>query len=178
MKTIIIAILWISAALSQVSPGGRQGHVMEQTDSNSFYMFGGYGRGNSTTIGYLNDVWKFDIPTSKFSHVKGPQTINGFATFGSTLNPANQPGARERAASTVVNSKIYVFGGLGLVASESTGNLADLWSFDPSSLMWLYLGGTQSLNDVGNYGGANSYSTGFRPGGRYTANRLTVNYRE
>lgn len=60
-------------------PGARMnGKTWTDKDGN-FYLYGGYGFDeNSTSQGYLNDLWKYDVSINQWVWLSGDKTINNF----------------------------------------------------------------------------------------------------
>ena len=83
-------------------PGARYGAASWRV-SNAFWLFGGYGYGNGTSPGSLNDLWKFE---------------GGFWTWISGSNSpwqtgnSNYPSARYGSVSWLdSNNTLLLFGG-------------------------------------------------------------------
>jgi hypothetical protein len=114
----------------------------------------------------LNDLWSYSISTGQWTWVSGSNTADAPAVYGTqgVAASTNVPGARNHAASWVdANGDFWVFGGQ---VDGFTGALGDLWMFNPSTLMWTWEGGQDSMNPVGVYGTIGAPSTNNRPGGR------------
>jgi hypothetical protein len=57
------------------------------------------------------------------------------------------PGGRSDGVSWVTDGKLWMFGGYGLGEDPNVvGYLNDMWSYDPSQNLWVFLGGSQSVN--------------------------------
>jgi N-acetylneuraminic acid mutarotase len=150
---------------------------------------------DSTGTGYggqLNDLWKFEpgqgtsgewtwMGGSKITTPSTTYGANGASGIYGTLGVAaasNQPGGREQVASWKdASGDIWVFGGEGIDAGGVTGELNDLWKFDPSQGTngeWTWMGGGQSVGlpfsgPSGVYGTMGTSSPNNVPGGRYGA---------
>jgi N-acetylneuraminic acid mutarotase len=81
---------------------------------------------------------------------------------------SNIPGGRRHAISWADSSgKLWLFGGEGY---DSTGNwdyLNDLWRFDPTTLEWTWISGSELLNQPGEYGTKGAAAASNVPGARY-----------
>lgn len=64
-------------------PGARvRGKTWTDAQGN-FYLYGGYGFDEtSTTEGYLNDVWKYDVALNQWVWLSGDKTINNYNSSG------------------------------------------------------------------------------------------------
>ena len=90
--------------------------------------------------------------------------IGGSSTIGSTFgqpgvygglgipDKANVPGGRDGAASwTAKDGTLWLFGGNGFDASGTSGLLNDLWKYDPSTALWTWMGGSNTVDQPGTY---------------------------
>lgn len=79
-------------------------------------------------------------------------------------NAANTPGSRHRSTSWTDNSgKFWLFGG------SNNKYFNDLWMYDPSTNMWTWISGDNTINNTGVYGTQSVSSPLNKPGGRYAA---------
>ncbi len=103
---------------------------------------------------YRNVLWKYNIGTDMWTWMHGDTTANP-GVYGSrgVPNSSNTPGARSDATSwTDSSGKFWLFGGYGPSSSPYvyrfpiyTGNLSDLWNYDPKTNMWTWISGSQGL---------------------------------
>jgi N-acetylneuraminic acid mutarotase/sugar lactone lactonase YvrE len=167
-------------------PGGRRGAVSWTDSSGHLWLFGGYGYA-SASDGYLNDLWEFNPSTNQWAWMGGSSTVPGngsggnpgvYGTLGVTA-AGNIPGGREGSATWIDSSgHFWLFGGGGEDANDSSGNLNDLWEFNPSTNQWAWMGGSSTVPGVGSgspgvYGTLGTPAQGNVPGGRYFANSWT-----
>ena len=173
-------------------PGGRA-DLVSWTDSNgNFWLFGGYGADANGNWGILNDLWKF-VPSlgqdgnpceSHLSHgqygewvwMGGSNTLgNSFGlpgVYGTQGKPAaaNIPGSRMNPVSwTDNNGNLWLFGGYGFDANGNSGELNDLWKFDPllgQHGEWTWVDGSSSVeSDSPVYGALGKPAATNTPGG-------------
>jgi N-acetylneuraminic acid mutarotase len=79
------------------------------------------------------------------------------------------PGARAYAVSWIdKDENLWLFGGYGYSVSDEPGFLNDLWKFDTTKNEWTWMGGSNSINRVGNYGNGTPSVNNF-PGGKRSA---------
>lgn len=118
-----ILLTWTSMnALSSSIPCRRAGHSMVSDSENQFlYVFGGRAFRGGRTVG-LSDVWRFDITDSQWSLL--------------TNNVRAGPTNRQFASLGLINSKLYIFGGMD-PASNVTFN--DVWVFNVGARDWTQL---------------------------------------
>ena len=137
-------------------PGARQAGVTWTDVNNNLWLFGGDGFSiDSNSVGYLSDLWQYNITNSTWNWVKGPQTIGIGGNYGTLLNgtPSTGPGSRQMSVSFGnLSSKLWLFGGWGQVNQQSFGRLNDLWSFDISTLNWTWEAGCNCSDSPANYG--------------------------
>ena len=94
--------------------------------------------------------------------------------YGALETPAatNVPGSREDSATWVDQSgNLWVFGGNGYDANNNYGELNDLWENNPSTGLWVWMGGRNTTNWNGEgwngvYGTKGTPAAGNIPGGR------------
>ncbi|MCX7047914.1 MAG: dockerin type I domain-containing protein, partial [Candidatus Sumerlaeota bacterium] len=149
------------------APGGRDGAVSWTDGSGSLWLFGGYGYDAWGNFSYLNDLWKYTSATGNWTWMKGADTINQSGSYGTLGTPgaANTPGSRRYGGSWADGSgALWLFGGLGYGATGS-GNLNDLWKYDPATGNWTWMKGSDAP-DVGTYGTLGTPAAGNTPGGR------------
>jgi Chitobiase/beta-hexosaminidase C-terminal domain/Galactose oxidase, central domain len=139
------------------APGGR-GYAASWIDSSGdFWLFGGHGFGYDSAKGFgnLNDLWEFNPSTGQWAWMGGSNTVDQTAVFGTQGTPAagNGPGGLEATAFWVDNNgNFWLFGGFGSVPADigSFGVLNNLWEFNPSTLQWTWVNGSQ--NSAPTYG--------------------------
>jgi len=136
-------------------PGARVSPVIWQDGAGNIWMFGGYGYdgGAPATVGFLNDLWKFNGTT--WTYVTGSKTANPVGVYGTagTAASTNFPGGRHEAAGWADNSgHLYLFGGEGYdSAGTVTGILNDLWMYTIATNQWTYIMGSTTFNQLGIY---------------------------
>lgn len=132
------------------------------------YLFGGQGQGDSGN-GRMNDLWEYNTLTGQWRWLKGSKvsgnTVGNYGTLG-VESPSNNPGARTLATGWVANGKLYLYGGTGTSGTTATGNLNDLWRYDPATNNWTWIKGANSINSFGVYGTRGTAAAGNVPGAR------------
>ena len=165
-------------------PGSRQGGATWIDKSGNLWLFGGDGFDGSYPTpneGNENDLWEFNLTTLEWTWVGGSKICMKPGVYGTmgTPAPANIPGARSSGSSWADSSgNFWLFGGLGYDSDGTYGSLNDLWEFDPTTLEWTWMGGSNTISVMGdgNYGMYGTYGTlgtpasGNQPGSRYNAN--------
>ena len=123
-------------------PGGRTAAISWTDLQGDAWVLGGYGFAGGT-IGYMNDLWKYNAGNNLWSWINGDSLRNTIASYGTQGFPqaSNIPGARANASGwTDVNGKLWMFGGFGYANSlTTTGWLNDLWSFTPGIVLPVHL---------------------------------------
>lgn len=164
--------------LSSNLPGARSGAVTWIGNNGKLWLFGGTGRDASAAgTGVLNDLWSFDPVTSEWAWHKGSNFVNANGTYGTKglAASSNTPGARVGASGWVDSSgRLWLFGGNGRPGTGIvSGNLNDLWCYNPDTNQWLWVAGSSTLDPNGVEGGLGHGSTAFIPGGRSFASAWT-----
>jgi N-acetylneuraminic acid mutarotase len=113
-------------------PGSRQTAVTWTDSSGNFWLFGGNGIDSSNGMGLLNDLWKYS--NGEWTWISGAKLMNQNGVYGTqgVLAPGNIPGARSQICSWVdADGNLWLFGGYGVPASGTEGNMNDLWMYMP-----------------------------------------------
>jgi N-acetylneuraminic acid mutarotase len=149
-------------------PGSRAGAGSWTDAFGAFWLFGGFGLATTSTAGHLNDLWRFDPSTGTWTWMSGASVTNSAGSYGNLSIPsaANVPGARHLGASwQEVDGTFWLFGGAGC-ASTCSGELNDVWRYEPAVDLWTWMGGSSVLNEPGAYGAPGIREPGSRPGSR------------
>jgi N-acetylneuraminic acid mutarotase len=162
-------------------PGGRYYPTSWTGRDGSFWLFGGSGWDANGTFGRLNDLWKFDPSTNEWAWMGGSSTVPGLnegppGVYGALGTPAagNVPGGRYYGTGwTDSSGNLWLFGGWGYDASGNSGQLNDLWAFNPSTYEWAWMGGSSTANQPGVYGTLGTPAAGNIPGSRWDASSWT-----
>jgi N-acetylneuraminic acid mutarotase/ribosomal protein S11 len=153
-------------------PGARQLAISWIDSSGNFWLFGGNGYDSSGTNGNLNDVWKLNPTAGTWEWVSGSNTVNASGVYGSqgVGSTSNVPGARYSPNFwTDSSGNLWLLGGLGSDSTGSTGDLSDLWKFNPTAGTWEWVGGSNTVNASGVYGTQGVASVSNMPGARTLA---------
>ena len=155
-------------------PGARTQGVGWADNTGNLWIFGGTGFASTGGANALNDLWKYNIALNQWTWMAGSNLTYAFATYGTlgTANAANNPGSRWGATSWRDNSNnLWLCSGYGNDGSTQ-GFLSDIWKFNPSSGLWTWMDGSNTINEAlaGIAGITTATST---PGGRYYSNSWT-----
>jgi N-acetylneuraminic acid mutarotase len=167
------------AMLNSFAPGnvpGAREYAATWTDSSgNLWLFGGEGYDASGDFGELNDLWEFDTTLNQWAWMGGSSTVPpNSGNPGVFVMPDQYPGSRYGAASWADSSgNFWLFGGSGFDGAGNSGNLNDLWEFNPSTSKWAWISGSAVISNGGQPGmygtlGMPSGTANF-PGGRYEA---------
>ncbi|HMK25824.1 MAG TPA: kelch repeat-containing protein [Chitinophagaceae bacterium] len=151
-------------------PGARYGSQTWTDASGNLWLFGGYGY-NSNSSGILNDIWKYNPSTNKWTWIKGDDDVELTGIYGTKGIPdaANKPGARYVSSSWTDHSgNLWLFGGYGYDENNS-GSLNDLWKYDPSTNQWTWISGDKLIDQTGVYGTQGVSNPSNKPGARYVS---------
>jgi hypothetical protein len=133
-------------------PGSRTQAVSWTDSSGNFWLFGGEGLDANRTMGQLNDLWEFNPSTNQWSWMGGSNARGQLGVYGSFGAAGNIPGCRRGATSwTDHNGNFWLFGGIGIDANGNGGFLNDLWEFNPNMNVWMWMGGSNTINQTGEY---------------------------
>jgi len=114
---------------SSSTPGGRNGAVSWTDTSGNLWLFGGSYVYDLFTLGFYNDLWRYNPSSGSWTWVKGAKTIDSYGAYGTLGTPAaeNTPGARFRGLTWAAGGALWLFGGNGRDAAGNVGDLNDLW---------------------------------------------------
>ena len=148
----------------------------------------GYSASPATTAAYLISPlavggtfeWTW-MGGSNTAGTFGQTNLSGYAGVYGTLGVAaagNIPGGRVSPTTwTDSQGNLWLFGGLGFDANGTSGDLNDVWMFNPATNLWAWMGGSNSVGSGGGqpgvYGTLGTPSAGNIPGGRYSASVWT-----
>ncbi len=139
-------------AASTNMPGGRSAAALWIDSSDNIWVFGGSGYDAFGNRGHLNDLWKFD--GTNWTWVSGSNQKFPSGNYGSkgVANATNVPAPRMTSGYWSDNAGMFwLFGGETYDLTTGAGKTYnDLWKFDGTN--WTWVSGSNSLNDVGNYG--------------------------
>lgn len=185
MPSPYLAALWLALFAApcftqgwQAFPGARMASVSWVDLDGKFWLFGGYGFSNVTSmfnptgLGVFNDLWRYDPLLDEWTWVRGSHLVNQLGVYGTRGEPStfNSPGARQQAISWMgSDGTLWLFGGVGYSNSSVNGNLNDLWRYNPSTEQWTWMGGTHLTQPYGVYGTQGVASPSNTPGSRVLA---------
>jgi hypothetical protein len=162
------------AAAGTNLPGARDHAATWLDGAGNFWLFGGYGRdaGSATPI-ELNDLWMFNPSTTQWTWVGGSSTGNLPGSYGTqgVAAAGNAPGARDSASVWIdAQGAVWLYGGFGYDAGGAGAvALNDLWSLNPTSVQWTWVGGSSVGNAPGVYGTQAVAAASNQPGARFGA---------
>ncbi len=161
-----------TAAASNV-PGGRAGSVSWIDSSGNFWLFGGSYPDSTGACSFLNDLWEFNPATKEWTWMSGSNTANATGVYGTlgTAAASNVPGGRFGSVSWIDSSgNLWLFGGGGFDSTGTSGQLNDLWEFNPTTREWTWVSGASTVGggyaQPGVYGTLDTLAPGNVPGGR------------
>ncbi len=156
-------------------PGGIFSGVSWTDAGGNLWLFGGFGY-TENDFGFLNDLWKYNPSSNKWTWIKGDKAVNSTAAYGTQgiANTVNHPGARYGSrAWTDSNGNLWLFSGYGLDSSGTQGILNDLWKYNPVSNQWTWMKGDTRVDQPGVYGVKGTANISNKPGARYVSTSWT-----
>jgi N-acetylneuraminic acid mutarotase len=161
-------------------PGSRVSPTTWTDGSGNLWLFGGAGYDANGNNGVLNDLWTFNPTTGLWTWMGGSSTESQAGVYGTMGTPGagDIPGARfSSAVWTDKSGNVWLFGGQGQDANGNTGDLDDLWEFNPTNKLWTWMGGNSTVDstggEVGVYGTLGTPAAGNIPGGRSSTGTWT-----
>lgn len=159
-------------------PGSRHGAASWTDASGNLWQYGGEGYASTSTMGWLNDMWKYNPTTNQWTWIRGANTINQNGKYGTlgVSSPTNEPGGREFPTWWKDNSgNFWLFGGDGYDAVGTWGRLNDLWKYNPLTNEWTWVSGSNLANQNGTYGTVTIPAPTNIPGARHGGGAWTDN---
>ena len=152
-------------------PGARRGAASWADATGNLYLYGGLGNTtNSMTVGYLDDLWKYDIANNEWTWMKGNNMADQNGVYGTQGTPSatNNPGSRMLPMTwTDAAGDFWLMGGSGFDASSTSADfLNDLWKYSITNNQWVWMKGSNSVNKNGVYGTQGVASPSNTPGSR------------
>jgi len=165
------------AAAGSNVPGARVSGSTWTDAAGDLWLFGGFGYDSNGNLGILNDLWEYEPSTGEWTWVSGANVIDQSAVFGTegTPDPGNVPSSRFDGQTWAdAHGNLWLFGGEVYCAqcgrgSNTYGN--DLWEFNPTTVEWTWVSGTNEVNQPGVYGTEGTPAAGNMP--PYTAEATT-----
>jgi hypothetical protein len=155
----------MGAAAARNTPGARSASLSWTDTNGSLWLMGG----EDSSGNLYNDLWEFAPTTGFWTWVSGGNTPNLAGVYGTrdVAAEGNVPGARASSATWIDGSgNLWLFGGYGYGSLVTNGYLNDLWKFSPSSGLWTWMGGANSVDSMGSYGTQGVAAAGNTPPGR------------
>jgi len=152
-------------------PGGRGGGAGFSNwidSSGNLWLFGGQGLDSAGTNAYLNDLWRYEVSTGKWTWYSGATTVSQVGTYGTkgTGSTANVPGARADATGWLDSTGgfIWLLGGNAWDSASTFGMANDLWKYEISTGKWTWVTGANTVGQAGTWGTQGTASTANTPG--------------
>lgn len=147
-------------------PGARNSPVGWTDKSGNFWLFGGFGHDSTGSALPLNDLWKYSA--GQWTWMGGSNLGGQLGVYGTqgVAAATNVPGARSNAVAwTDASGNFWLFGGFGLDSvGPFSGGLNDLWEYSAGS--WIWVSGSNFVNQKGIYGTQGVPAPGNVPGAR------------
>jgi hypothetical protein len=158
-------------AMTSNQPGARSGAASWTGLDGKLWLFGGNGFDSfNSKAGLLNDLWRYDPLTGEWTWMKGALAGNANGTYGAKGAPSSTgtPGGRHGVVTWVdAEGSLWLFGGQGRPGTGVvTGQMGDLWKYNPAENQWAWVSGGSGLDANGVYGQAGGISASTLPGGR------------
>jgi hypothetical protein len=113
----------------------------------------------------LNDLWRYS--DGEWTWMSGNNIVEQSGVYGilGIPSPANTPGARFWPSSwTDASGNLWLFGGFGYDSAGGFGLLNDLWKY--SGGQWIWMAGSNMIEQFGTYGSQGVASPDNTPGAR------------
>jgi hypothetical protein len=146
----------VAGAITSTVPGARYLSANWTDQQGNLWLFGGYGPDTVGNTASLSDLWEYSVSSGQWKFVGGSATAAQFGVYGTlgTGSASTIPGSRKGAVAwTDSNGNFWLFGGVGVDSIEGeSGELNDLWEYNPTAAIWTWQNGSDLINGVGVYG--------------------------
>lgn len=142
----------------------------------TLWLFGGAQYGSSGITALFNDLWNYSPTSNQWTWISGSSVPNAAGSYGTqgTASGSNVPGARSAASAwRDAAGDLWLLGGYGLDQAGQSGELNDLWRFDPNAGQWTWMGGATTVDVGGVYGTQGTAAAANAPGARLSASAWT-----
>lgn len=119
---------------------------------------------------FLNELWRYNIATNTWIYVMGGENQAGVYGTKGTPAPGNIPGSRWGATTGITPSgTVFLFGGYGYDSTGTLGVMNDLWNYDTATGQWTWVSGSNTVNQIGDYGTLGTPAASNVPGARQSS---------
>ena len=150
-------------------PGARGGGQTWTDGKGNFWLFGGYGVDSLGAVDYINDLWKYNVATGRWTWANGSNVAGALGVYGTRGSPAtgNTPGARGGSVGWLdAGGDLWLFGGFGYDSVKGSDDLNDTWRYNVAAGTWTWVNGSNLTAAAGQYGALRVPSTATQPGAR------------
>jgi N-acetylneuraminic acid mutarotase len=151
------------------NPGAREGAASWSDATGNLWLFGGDSLMGDTWEDF-NDLWSYSPTSGLWTWVGGSTTAADAGSYGTKGIAAvgNLPPARTDSITWVDSAGIFwLFGGAQLKSNGSyLAVFNDLWSYNPTTALWTWVGGSSTPNAAGVYGTQGTAAAANVPGAR------------
>jgi hypothetical protein len=151
-------------AASSNTPGSRWETTSNWIDANgNLWFFGGWDYFDSPR----GDMWMYDVSIAQWLWMSGSSNSFPAPSYGTMgiSSPTNQPGGRNSyTAYKDLEGNFWIFGGIKYGSSQEYYN--DLWRFDPVTIEWTWMSGTNIVNNGGSAGPLCASDSSYMPDSR------------
>jgi N-acetylneuraminic acid mutarotase len=154
------------------APGAREAAAAWTDKAGQLWLFGGLADDASQNPIQFNDLWRYQPATGQWTWMAGPNMAGGAGNYGTqgVAAASNVPPARAYPLTWVDNAGVlWLFGGAQYDSSGVSAVFDDLWSYDPTTNLWTWVGGSNTPNAMGSYGTQGSAASANVPGARAAA---------
>jgi len=115
----------LSVPSSTTIPGARNGMNGWTDSKGNLWLFGGNGYDATNSLGYLNDVWEYDISLQQWVWMKGSNLKNQPSNYGiaGSTSVTDTIGSRSSSSMWIDSGNYWFFGG-----TTNNSVMNDLWT--------------------------------------------------
>ncbi|WP_340153013.1 kelch repeat-containing protein [uncultured Marivirga sp.] len=134
--------------------------------NDSIFIFGGEGYDKNGELGFLGDLWLYDIGDNIWTWLAGADTVNSLGNHGGKgVSNENFIPESRKLFSTFQDGEgnFWLFGGQ---TSSENSNRNDLWKYNPQNSEWTWVSGGDQGDEAGVYTALGEADPSNQPGAR------------
>lgn len=141
---------WDNQCLAK--PSSRSAAATWTDEDGNLWLFGGFGLDVNGEIGYLGDMWKYEVSSNRWHIISWNTSKNQGSNYGikGVSSYLNIPSGRYNSLTWKdQKGNFWLYGGVESLQNTTIGvEKGDLWKYDPIAEVWTFVNGrTENITD-------------------------------
>jgi len=167
---IAVGLMGVAMAACGGSSGSSGGSSSSKASAAPWTWVGGANTITQPSVAGPPDITQVAFTTAPSYGATGVLSVNQPGPAGGTTFPGARAGA---AGWNDSQGNSWIFGGIGFDSTSASGELNDLWKYNPASGHWTLVSGASGANNPGVYGSKGTGSATNAPGSREAPTTFT-----